>query len=150
MRGVWLSVWLLLLAVVLAAPGQSAGGLVLVGAGEGTAVALDGSYRCEDVPFVVQVHFFPGNAAIAEFTWASGGATCPALYTGGSVAIGNANYDAARTPPVSWTFSCRGSESEGVTCGNFLFMGPSNGVGSLVWLVKRGAIENFDGAFMAA
>lgn len=126
----------------------AAGGLVLIGAGSGTASANDGSFYCSQASFTIRAVFLPGNQGIAEFEWVDiqSCAVGQEQFVGGQAAIGTLSYDLTEVPPAAWTFSCTGSESSGLDCG-VMRIGPYHGPGSRNWLTKSTAFENFAGTF---
>lgn len=146
----------LFVAVMSSVPALGAGGLVQSGVGTGTSVASDGSWVCEGASFHVVSTFVPGNRAVAHFYWLSpstdctisGGALTP-VYGGGSLALGSLHFDLSAMPPATWEFGCVGNEAEGLECGDFLAIGPSSGLGSVVWLRKTSVEETFVGSFVS-
>lgn len=151
-RGVW---GLLVVGGVLALVGTSVslGGLVVAGAGTGTAFQSDGDV-CRDAPFNVKAVFLPNNKGILEFSWVKvvppGDTTCfGPVSSGGSAALGTVSLAATSIPPVSYTAPCTGNEAQGLACQDFISIGPYAGPGSRVWLLKKTAEEVFQGIFVA-
>lgn len=136
---------LLLASSALALPASGAGGLVVVGVGDG-AFDPPPAPGCDHVLASIVAVFAPGDQGSLSFQWSSPGmGDCFLLANGGMAGLGQLDYDLGAVPPASFTFACVGNEAAGLACAQgCLVLGPYPGPGGQAKLTSCGG---FAGTF---